>query len=61
MPSSLTDTIALSFSAYALSQIFPPLGVYLAALLSKFTKICVNRTVSPSIHTDSAGKATVGE
>jgi hypothetical protein len=47
MPLSVTRTVAAPSCAAATTRICPPLGVYFAALCSRFENTCTSRVVSP--------------
>ena len=55
MPSSFTDRTTRAPSRRTASAMWPPSSVNLAALLSRFEMICVNRAPSPQIGSGSAG------
>ena len=59
MPVSLTRRTSSPPSCRAVSQMWPPWSVYLAALLSRFAKTCSSRVGSASRRTGSGGRATV--
>ena len=48
------DDCTISFASQPAASIFPPRSVYLAAFVSRFEKICVRRSKSPSTQSSSA-------
>ena len=58
IPSSRTETNTRSSRRVTESRMWPPLFVYLAALVRRFANTWVRRTTSPEIVTGSAGRST---
>ncbi len=58
-PVSRTDTVTFAPRRSPASHILPPLGVYLALLVSRLLKTCASRVRSASRNTGWAGSETV--